>query len=220
MKLRLLVLGLVAGCLSLLACGPVASPYMTKLPAPRAIEASQETATVVFIRPSGFLPGLGVTILDPDARVLGVAMAQSYFAVKVPPGERTFHVISEEPHALKAKLTAGRIYLVEVAPIAVGNQRLFALSSRSKNWPEVPQWLATTSQTEPSEKLPELEKSLSALMDLKAEVAKSPGGARHLQRQRPRAADARRGRRPRQVAAVTETSRKLESATTKGGNTS
>lgn len=175
MKLRRVALTLLIACLSLLACGPVSSPYMTTLAAPRAIEATQDEATIVFIRPSGFLPGLGVTILDADAHVLGVAAAESYFAVRVKPGERTFHVISEEPHALKASLAAGRLYFVEVAPIAVGNQRLFALSSRSKNWQELRQWLATSSQTEPNGQLPELERNLSASLDLKGEVEKSKG---------------------------------------------
>jgi hypothetical protein len=125
-------------------CGPVPSYYMKRQQVAQRVETSSETATVVFLRPTGGLAGLEAPVLDAAGALLGTNCVKSYFALQVPPGEHTFHMI-DGAAALKATVAAGRIYFVEVSPIGwmgIFIYRLFALTPSSKNWDKLPEWLA------------------------------------------------------------------------------
>ncbi len=110
-------------------------------------------ATVVFVRPSGFGAALKQTILDGKGRFLGEALPSSRFAVRMPPGEHTFVVWAENTSAVKANLTAGKLYFVEVS-LSMGalsaRADLLPVKPGSERWDKLQEWLADTEELEPN----------------------------------------------------------------------
>lgn len=127
---------------------------MTELAAPRAPRAASDRATVVFVRPSGYAPGLVVTILDDGGRFIGDALASSYFVHRTAPGEHTFIGWAENTSALSANVEAGKIYFVEVE-VKLGalsaRSHLKALTPRSERWAERDAWLQDGQELEVDE---------------------------------------------------------------------
>lgn len=143
-----LVLGLATvGC-------TVSSPYMEALAAPQPIAADAGTATVVFLRPTSYAGRLKHMILDHKGRFLGESWGETYFSVKMPPGQYTFISWSEGTPALQATLDAGKVYYVEVG-VTIGawsaRARLFGLGPRRESWAEVPDWIAKSTMLVPNE---------------------------------------------------------------------
>ncbi len=132
----------------------VSSPYMEVLAAPQAIAADAGTATVVFLRPTGYAGRLKHMILDHKGRFLGECWGETYFSVKMPPGQYTFVSWSEGTPALQATLDAGKVYYVEVG-VTIGawtaRARLFGLGPQREGWAEVPEWLANSTMLVPNE---------------------------------------------------------------------
>jgi hypothetical protein len=127
------------------ACGPVQSPWMTRVETAPALAPAADTATIVFVRPSGYMPGLGVILVDPQGKCHGVSTAESRFALPVAPGEHTVLWWSDPPTVMKATVEAGKLYFVEVSPAPGEGVRLFAVTPSSPQWAELPQWLTQTS---------------------------------------------------------------------------
>lgn len=129
------------------------SPYMA--PASHGgVEATQDTATVVFVRPSEFGGADRVTIIDGKGRFLGETMPASYFATKVPAGEHLFISWGENTSAVKATVAAGKVYYVEVtAPNGPRTPFVYlkAASLRSPAYGRVDSWLAKTQPLAPDE---------------------------------------------------------------------
>jgi hypothetical protein len=142
------MLGAVWGCAG-------ASQYMREVPTPAPIAATADKATVVFLRPSGIAFGVNFAILDQQAHWVGDAVAQSHFAVQLPPGEYMFVAWAENTAALRASVGPGRIYYVEVIPYVgafSAQVGLEALTPRNPDWAKVSGWLST--ETKRLESLP------------------------------------------------------------------
>lgn len=129
------------------------SPYMT--PASRGgIEAAQDSATVVFVRPSQYGGADRIVIMDGKGRFLGETMPATYFATKVPAGDHVFLSWGENASAIKASLTAGKVYYVEAyGPTGPGTPRLElrAVTLKSPEWSKVEGWLASANALQSEE---------------------------------------------------------------------
>jgi len=92
------------------------SHLMADAPASAApIAPSAGVASVVFARPSSFGWAVNFTIVDHNGRFIGDAVANSHFAVQVPPGEYFFIADGENTEVVHATLAPGKVYYVEVA---------------------------------------------------------------------------------------------------------
>ncbi|AKU95356.1 hypothetical protein AKJ09_02020 [Labilithrix luteola] len=131
------------------------SKYMTPSPAgPASLAAAGDMATVVFIRPSGFAGSQRATVLDGQGRFLGDSLPESYFAVKVPPGEHVFISWAENTGALRATLAAGKVYFVEVSPkmgAFSARVHLLAITPRASSWKKLDEWIAESKAYVPDE---------------------------------------------------------------------
>ena len=146
----LAALGLAAG----LAGCSASSDYMHPVGPPQ-LAPKADTATVVFIRPSGYAAGIATTILDDKGRFLGDSLAETYFVSEVPAGEHVFIAWAENTAALKAQLAPGKVYYVEVSPkmgALSARVHLLALTSRSESWGELQSWLADSQPMRTDEK--------------------------------------------------------------------
>jgi hypothetical protein len=104
------------------------------------------------VRPSGWAGGAKITVLDQNGRFLGESWGETYYAVRMPPGQYTFTAWTEGTHALRADVAAGHIYYVELAP-TVGwwsaRLRLRAIKPGGDAWAELPGWLAESTMLVP-----------------------------------------------------------------------
>ncbi|WP_394821829.1 hypothetical protein [Pendulispora albinea] len=115
---------------------------------------TNDAATVVFIRPSGYAGGQLMTVLDTQGRFLGDSLAETYFAVKMAPGEHEFLVWGENTGALRATLASGKTYYVEVSTKLgwlSARVHLLALTPRHRNWKELRAWLQESKPMVPDE---------------------------------------------------------------------
>jgi hypothetical protein len=127
---------------------------MREAHAPQALRATPDSAVVVFVRPSGFARAMGSTILDGRGRFLGDSLPETYFAVRVPPGEHIFIAWAENTAALRASLAPGRTYYIEVAPkmgALSARMHLLAITPRAESWGELRTWMDESKQTIPDE---------------------------------------------------------------------
>jgi len=138
---------LFALTLALTGC---ASRFMVRADGPLTMTPRPDLATVVFVRPSSFGAALHPTIFDERGRFLGDAEASSHFMVQLPAGEHMFVVWAENTGPIRAKLSPGRVYFVEVA-IKPGwwtaRAHLLAIAPRSDQWTHLRDWLADTRPT-------------------------------------------------------------------------
>jgi len=84
-------------------------------------QASQEpsgyeknSCKVVFLRPVNAAFGFVPVLLTSDGKYLGESLARSQFTVSLPEGKYTFISWSENTHAMKANLKAGKTYYVRL----------------------------------------------------------------------------------------------------------
>lgn len=152
---RRLALALPIAVLALSSTGCTASSeYMREAHAPQLMGPVGNAATVVFIRPSGYAKAMKMTVLDGRGRFLGDSLPETWFAVKMPPGEHVFVGWAENTSALRAQLLPGRTYYVEVAPkMGAWSARvhLLAITPRAESWGELREWLDETQQLVPDE---------------------------------------------------------------------
>jgi hypothetical protein len=128
------------------------SEYMQVVREPKPITAPSDKAVVVFLRPAGLGFAINFAILDQRGNWLGDSVAQTHFSVALPPGEYLFVAWAENTAALKATLTPGRVYAVEVIPtMGFGSARVImeALTPRHEHWPLLGGWLQQTATLEP-----------------------------------------------------------------------
>lgn len=133
----------LAAPVALLLAGCASSDYMRTASGPVAAPAA-DSATVVFLRPSGMGTAIRTTILDNNGTFLGDTLSSSYFAVKVPPGDHVFLAWAENTAALKATLAAGRTYYVKVSPrmgALSARMQLLAIKRGGEDWPKVKEWM-------------------------------------------------------------------------------
>jgi hypothetical protein len=145
-----------AACFALVAFGAVgcagSSDHMLEVVATKPISAPADKAKVVFLRPSGLGFAINFSILDQEGKWLGDAVAESHFAVELPPGEYMFVGWAENTAALKATLAPGRVYYVKVDPsMGFGSAQvtLEALTRRHADWGELTTWLRDTHRLQP-----------------------------------------------------------------------
>jgi len=120
------------------------SEHMHPATSPAPVAAPPGSATVVFVRPSGYASGIKTTILDEHGTFLGDSLPESQFSVAVPAGKHLFVSWAENTGALQADLAAGKTYYVEVAPrmgAFSARVHLLAITPRSKSWEKLPEWL-------------------------------------------------------------------------------
>ncbi len=133
--------------LALMGC---ASKFMQPAGAPLPIAPRNETATVVFVRPSSYAAAIHPTIIDERGRFLGEAEPSSHFVATVAPGEHLFFVWAENTGPIHAVVLPGRVYFVEVAmkPGAwQARAHLLAIAPDTEQWPKLRDWLAETRPT-------------------------------------------------------------------------
>ena len=133
-------------------CFAATSPYMSapRLPVPTV--APPNAAVVVFVRPSDFANNAVATILDDRGAFLGDSLAESQFAVLLPPGPHVFLSWAENTAPITASLLPGRVYYVEVAPrpgFWKARVQLIAITPRSENWVELGTWISRSTQLVP-----------------------------------------------------------------------
>jgi hypothetical protein len=129
------------------------SPYMT--PGDRAaIAATEDAATVVFVRPSQYGGADRVVLLDGKGRFLGETMPATHFAVKMPAGEHTLISWGENTSAIKATLAANKVYYVEVYGPGGHNTpflELRAVTLHSPTYGKIDEWVQKTQPLAPNE---------------------------------------------------------------------
>jgi hypothetical protein len=130
--------------LALLATlGCASSDYMRTASGPVGAPAA-DTATVVFLRPSGGATAIRTTILDIEGRFIGDTLSSSYFAANVPPGEHVFFAWAENTSALRATLAPGKTYYVKVSPrmgVLSARMQLLAIKPGSEDWAKLKGWM-------------------------------------------------------------------------------
>jgi hypothetical protein len=130
---------------ALTACGG-SSHLMAEAPQPvQPLAPSQNAATVVFMRPSGLGFAINFTIVDQSGRFVGEAVAESHFAVTVPPGEYLFIADAENTDVVHANLAPGLIYYINVAAqmgaLSAG-VNMDPVKPTEPEWREIPKSLA------------------------------------------------------------------------------
>jgi hypothetical protein len=144
-------------------CTP-SSDVMREPATPHAAKAPPDQALVVFVRPSSFALLAKYEVVDvPQPAVkdaaghvaffLGESIANSHFAVAVPPGDHVFVAYhGSDPiarnDAMRATLAPGRTYFVEISP-HMGGVDILAITPRSDSWAKVTAWLQDTKQLVP-----------------------------------------------------------------------
>jgi hypothetical protein len=128
------------------------SKYMfePRLPVPNI--APPNAALVVFLRPSSYASRTVTTILDDQGVFLGDSVAETQFAVAIPPGPHLFLAWGENTAPLIADLLPGRVYYVEVSPgwgFFSPRVQLLAITPKTENWKELGSWLTECSQLVP-----------------------------------------------------------------------
>jgi len=144
-QLLVLLLLLVTGC-----TGSSKHMFEPRLPVPNL--APPNAALVVFLRPSSYASRTVTTILDDQGVFLGDSVAETQFAVAIPPGPHLFLAWGENTAPLLADLLPGRIYYVEVSPrwgFFSPRVQLLAVTPQSDNWKELGTWLTECSQLVP-----------------------------------------------------------------------
>ena len=128
------------------------SDFMTKAPAV-PVAPVENSATVVFIRDSGFAYAVNFAILDQAGNFLGDAVASSHFAIQVPPGRYFFFARGgESTDAIQAEVGAGYLYHVRVIPrigMWLAGVELDPIKPGEKEWPHLASWLARTNHLSP-----------------------------------------------------------------------
>jgi hypothetical protein len=120
------------------------SDHMREVASAEPPAAPAGSATVIFVRPSGYAGGIKTTILDEHGGFLGDSLPESQFSVAVPAGKHLFVSWAENTGALQADLAAGKTYYVEVAPrmgAFSARVHLLAVTPRTKSWAKLPEWL-------------------------------------------------------------------------------
>jgi hypothetical protein len=166
-RARLLCAFLVAAPMGFVtSCAPHSDFMREPATAAGAIPvAPRDVAVVVFVRPSTFAYLARYAIVDVPVhmeagapklgrpRFLGDSLADSHFAVVVPPGPRIF--VAYHPSdpvarsdAMRASLLPGRTYYVEVSP-GMSGVSLLAVTPRSETWSKLTSWIAETNPLVP-----------------------------------------------------------------------
>lgn len=142
-----LLLALTTGCTA-------TSDYMRPTLLPLDAPPPPGTAGVVFIRPSGWAPGVLMTILDDQGRFIGDSSAGSCFATPVPAGKHLFIGWAENTAALQAELLPGRVYFVEVSSRLgwwTARVQLLAITPHSEQWAKLKDWVSECDKFRPDE---------------------------------------------------------------------
>jgi hypothetical protein len=122
-----------------------------------ALKAPPDKAIVVFSRPSRLSFLMSFKILDETGSWLGDAVAESSFAVALPPGEHLFVGWAANTEAIHATLAPGRIYYVRVdarvPAFAVDGPwvELRAIKPDGGAWYDLQSWMASSRWLEPRE---------------------------------------------------------------------
>ncbi len=142
-----LLLALTTGCAA-------TSDYMRPTLVPLDAPPPPGTASVVFIRPSGWASSVLMTIMDDQGRFIGDSTAGSCFATPVPAGKHLFIGWAENTAALQADLAPGRVYFVEVSSRLgwwSARVQLLAITPHSKQWAKLKDWVSDCDKFRPDE---------------------------------------------------------------------
>ena len=118
------------------------------------IRGSSDAATLVIVRPSGFKGEDLTTIIDGHGRFLGEGIAQAYFAVRLPPGENVLVSCASNTSVLKATLSPGRIYFVEISSelgFLTTYFHLLAIRPGRESWSRLDRWMTASAAFVPDE---------------------------------------------------------------------
>ncbi len=133
------LLGVVnAGCAA-------SSDAMQDMRAPLPSLPSPVDAIVVFVRPSTYARGDRYTVIDGQGRFLGHSLPMSWFEVRLEPGYHVFAARGENLSALRAWLSPGQTYFVEVSSkpgFFSSRVQLLSIAPRFDSWEKRESWLA------------------------------------------------------------------------------
>jgi hypothetical protein len=118
------------------------------------IRGASDAATVVFVRPSGFKSEDLTTVIDGHGRFLGEALAQAYFAVRLPPGENVLVSCASNTSVLRATLSPGKIYFVEISSkpgFLSTHFHLLAIRPDTRSWSRLDRWMTESAALVPNE---------------------------------------------------------------------
>jgi hypothetical protein len=123
-------------------------------PAPSAVPAPPDTATVVFLRTGFTGSAISAAVYDGE-RFAGIIMRHDRITLHVPPGTRRFMVVGEAADFLDADLAAGKEYFVLVAPRMGLWRARFSLRPIAPGggyWDDLPGWLKKSTPIVPNAK--------------------------------------------------------------------
>lgn len=133
----------------------IASMLITSLVAaqdPGALTAPKDKALVVFVRPAKLGKAVNFYVYDSSKNLLTLFKGNERAAIALEPGKRTLYVVSENAGLVRAKLDAGRTYVVHTQPkMGMGKARVIVtpVLRDSPQFAESAQWLRETKVAEP-----------------------------------------------------------------------
>lgn len=130
------------------------SDYMRPTLVPLDAPPPPGTASVVFVRPSGWASSVVMTIMDDQGRFIGDSTAGSCFATPVPAGKHLFIGWAENTAALQAELSPGQVYFVEVSSRLgwwSARVQLLAITPHSDQWSKLKDWVSDCDKFRPDE---------------------------------------------------------------------
>jgi len=135
----------------LISCS-ASSKFMIKQESAESNGYEKNTCKVVFLRPVSAAFGFAPVLLTSDGKYLGESLAKSQFTVSLPAGKYTFISWSENTHAMKANLKAGKTYYVRLM-VHMGTWspriHLMPLKPGSELWNKKDEFLKVTTAYKP-----------------------------------------------------------------------
>jgi len=133
-----------------IACTMMAEPVAAQDPG--ALSAPQDKALVVFVRPAKLGKAVNFYVYDSSKKLLTLFKGNERAAIAVEPGKRALYVVSENAGLVRAKLEAGRTYVIHTQPkMGMGKARVIVtpVLRDSPQFAESAKWLRETKVAEP-----------------------------------------------------------------------
>lgn len=122
--------------------GAVTDVLMEEIPSDTAFPMAANVATVVFIRPSRDADALIPIVLDQQGRFLGQSLPSSYFVATLPPGDHVLTICNDKSAGMRARLSAGKRYFVELSHEESFSRRVVpsVIRQGSESWGRLTKW--------------------------------------------------------------------------------
>jgi len=138
----LLFLLLATGCAG-------SSRYMEKDKTPDPIAAPAGKALIVFVRPSGVGYAVTFTVFDDKGNFVGQVPAKGHVMHVADPGHHNFIVWAENTTLCDVTVSAGKIYIIEVATrtgMWAARSHLLPVKRGGDKWDKAMEWVKKTNE--------------------------------------------------------------------------